>query len=58
MTEKGYGPAQLDKFSTNKDSIRGREQQLIENNDVAKSVVGISDIIRIGIFHNNPNRND
>ena len=30
MNEKGFGPAILDKSSTNKDAIRGREQQLID----------------------------
>jgi hypothetical protein len=31
-TQKGYGPATLDRSSPNKDAIRGREQQLIERN--------------------------
>ena len=37
MNDKGFGPAALDKSSTNKDAIRGREQQLIDSNGGAKS---------------------
>jgi RHS repeat-associated protein len=38
----GFGPAKLDKSSTNKDAIRGREQQLIKQNGGAKSEGGTS----------------
>ncbi len=31
MNEKGFEKAKLDKYSTNPDAIRGREQQLISN---------------------------
>jgi len=31
MNKKGFGPARLDKSSTNRDAIRGREQQLHEH---------------------------
>jgi RHS repeat-associated protein len=40
MTDKGFGPAKLDKSSTSKNAIRGREQQLINKNGGAKSMVG------------------
>ncbi len=30
MNKQGYGPAQLDRSSSNKSAIRGREQQLID----------------------------
>src|SRR5262249_32638042 len=39
MDEKGFGEAQLDKSSTNADAIRGREQQLIQQNGGAQSQV-------------------
>jgi len=39
---EGYGPARLDKSSLNSDAIRGREQQLIEQNGRAKSEGGTS----------------
>ncbi len=42
MNDKGFGPAKLDKSSTNKDAIRGREQQLIDANGGAKSQRGTS----------------
>ncbi|MBT5470160.1 MAG: RHS repeat-associated core domain-containing protein, partial [Nitrospina sp.] len=42
MNKKGFLPAKLDKSSTNKDAIRGREQQLIEKNGGAKSKGGTS----------------
>jgi hypothetical protein len=42
MNEKGFGPAKLDKSSSNSDAIRGREQQLIEKNGGAKSQGGTS----------------
>ena len=42
MNEKGYGPAVLDKSSTNKDAIKGREQQLVDANGGAQSKGGTS----------------
>ena len=42
MVSLGFGPAEVDKASTNKDAIRGREQQLIEKNGGAKSQGGTS----------------
>lgn len=42
MNGKGFGPAVLDKSSTNYNSIRGREQMLIEKNCGAKSNGGMS----------------
>jgi RHS repeat-associated protein len=41
-TEKGYGPAVLEKSSSNSDAIRGREQHLIDKNGGAKSQGGTS----------------
>jgi RHS repeat-associated protein len=40
MNQEGYGPAQLDKTSSNPDAIRGREQQLIEVHGGAQSQGG------------------
>ena len=40
MNDKGFGPAVLDKSSTNAAAIRGREQQLIDMNGGAKSIGG------------------
>jgi hypothetical protein len=37
MTEQGFGPAKLDKSSSNPDAIRGREQFLIQKNGGAQS---------------------
>lgn len=42
MNEKGYGPAKLDKSSSNPDAIRGREQQNIKSSGGAKSEGGTS----------------
>ncbi|MUO80748.1 hypothetical protein GOZ78_07290 [Agrobacterium vitis] len=42
MNTEGYAPARLDKSSPNKDAIRGREQQLIEENGVTQSIRGTS----------------
>lgn len=39
---EGYGPAQLDKSSTNSDAIRGREQRTIEKHGGARSQGGTS----------------
>ena len=51
-----FGKAQIDKVSTNKDAIRGREQQLIEANGGAKSQKGTSGNAINGISDKNPNR--
>ena len=40
--QEGYGPAKLDKSSTSKDAIRGREQQNIDSNGGAQSQGGTS----------------
>jgi hypothetical protein len=56
MTEQGYGPAQLDKSSSNRAAIRGREQQLIEANGGAKSEGGTSGNAINGISPNNKKR--
>jgi hypothetical protein len=39
-TKDGFGDAEIDEVSTNKDAIRGREQQLIKANGGAKSQQG------------------
>lgn len=54
MNEEGYGPAQLDKSSTNADAIRGREQQLIKANGGAQSEGGTSGNAINGVSPNNP----
>jgi RHS repeat-associated protein len=56
MNEQGYEPAQLDKSSTNANAIRGREQQLIEENGGAESGGGTSGNSINGISQTNPNR--
>lgn len=53
MNRKGFGPAVLDKSSTNYNSIRGREQLLIEKNGGAKSTGGTSGNAINGIGKNN-----
>jgi hypothetical protein len=55
MTKEGYGPAQLDKSSSNAGAIRGREQQLIEANGGAKSTGGTSGNSINGVSPRNPN---
>ena len=54
MNEKGFGPAKLDKSSSNYQAIRGREQQLIDMNGGAKSMGGTSGNSINGISPNNP----
>jgi len=49
----GFGPAELDQSSTNKDAIRGREQQLIQANGGAQSQGGTSGNAINGIGPNN-----
>ncbi len=56
MTDKGFGPAVLDKSSTNAAAIRGREQMMIEANGGAKSVGGTSGNAINGISSKNPKR--
>lgn len=53
MNDEGYGPATIDKSSTNKDAIRGREQQLINANGGAKSTGGTSGNKINGVGPNN-----
>lgn len=48
--------AKLDKYSTNSDAIRGREQQLIELNGGAKSQKGTSGNTINGISPTNPKK--
>ena len=56
MNEKGFEKAKLDRFSTNSDAIRGREQQLIELHGGAKSQGGSSGNAINGVSPTNPNR--
>jgi hypothetical protein len=54
MNDKGFGPAQLDKSSANRDAIRGREQQMIDANGGAKSAGGTSGNAIRGVSKINP----
>jgi RHS repeat-associated protein len=56
MNSQGYGKATLDKSSTNKAAIRGREQQLIDKNGGAKSQGGTSGNKINGVSPNNPKK--
>ncbi|WFE09633.1 RHS repeat-associated core domain-containing protein [Taylorella equigenitalis] len=56
MNKQGFGPAELDKCSCNKEAIRGREQHLIEYNGKAKSQGGTSGNAINGISKNNSKR--
>lgn len=56
MNKEGFGPAQLDKSSANKNAIRGREQELIENHGGAKSQGGTSGNKINDISDKNPNK--
>jgi hypothetical protein len=49
MNKKGFGPAVLDRSSTNYAAIRGREQQLIKENGGAQSTGGTSANVINGI---------
>ena len=51
-----FGPAQLDRVSTDKQAIRGREQQLIDTFGKAKSVGGTSGNAINGISDRNKNK--
>lgn len=53
-TAEGYGPAKVDKNSSNPDAIRGREQQLIEQNGGARSQGGTSGNAINGVSPTNP----
>lgn len=55
MNEKGFGPAELDKSSSNYDAIRGREQHMIDIHGGAKSEGGTSGNTIRGVSHNNKN---
>ena len=55
MNNKGFGPAQLDKSSSNAEAIRGREQNLIESHGGAKSQGGTSGNQNNGISSRNEN---
>jgi len=55
MNEQGFGPAKLDESSPNPDAIRGREQQLIEENGGAQSQEGTSGNKINGISPKNKN---
>jgi RHS repeat-associated protein len=57
MNDKGFGPAELDKSSSNSKAIRGREQQMIEYHGGAKAKGGSSGNTINGISDKNPNRN-
>jgi hypothetical protein len=54
MSDKGFGPAELDKSSTNANAIRGREQQNIEKNGGAKSQGGTSGNAINSVSRTNP----
>ena len=54
---KDYGPARLDKSSSNPDAIRGREQQLIKHHGGAKSEKGTSGNAINGVGPNNLKKN-
>ena len=54
MSDKGFGDAALDKSSSNRYAIRGREQQLIDANGGAKSMGGTSGNAINGIASKNP----
>lgn len=56
MNDKGYGPASIDKASTNPNAIRGQEQYLIEKHGDAQSTGGTSDDRINGVSPKNPNR--
>lgn len=56
MNKEGFGPAKLDKFSTNKNAIRGRVQESIDMHGGAKSQGGTSGNKINGISDKNPNK--
>ena len=54
MNKKGYGPAELDKSSSNPDAIRGQEQYLMDKKGGARSDGGTSGNTIRGVARNNP----
>ncbi len=56
MNREGYGPAVLDKSSSNSAAIRGREQQVIEASGGARSMGGTSGNLINGISPRNPRK--
>jgi RHS repeat-associated protein len=56
MNEKGFGPAVLEKSSSNSAAIRGHEQQLIDAHGGAQSQGGTSGNRLQGISDRNPNK--
>ena len=56
MNAEGFGPAVLDKSSTDKNAIRGREQHQIDANGGARSRGGTSSNAIDGIAQSNANR--
>lgn len=56
MNKKGYGPAELDKSSSNPDAIRGQEQYQIDLNGGAQSRGGTSGNAINGVSPRNPNK--
>ena len=56
MNEKDFGPAVLDKSSSNKAAIRGQEQYMINTHGGAKSTGGTSGNAINGISDKNPNK--
>jgi len=56
VSRRGFGPAELDKSSTSRAAIRGREQQLIDAYGGAKSQGGTSGNAINGIARDNPSR--
>ena len=55
MSEKGFGPAKLDRSSSNPAAIRGREQQLIKHHGGAQSEGGTSGNAINGVSPRNKN---
>ena len=58
MNDKGFGPAVLDRSSSNSQAIRGREQMLIDHHGGAQSTGGNSGNAINGISSNNKNRDN
>lgn len=56
MNEKGFGPALLDKSSSNKAGIRGQERHMLNKHGGAKSTGGTSGNAIKGISDKKPNK--
>ena len=56
MNSQGYGPAVLDRSSSNSAAIRGREQQMIDALGGAQSTGGTSGNRLNGLSATNPRR--